>query len=91
MKLMAHPYPSEQLFFEEIQHRIFVIRCKRKMTQEDLSVIMNVEPRQVQRWERNKEIRIPSTVLFKLAKVFDCSIHDFFPDDSVPGGYKNFK
>jgi transcriptional regulator with XRE-family HTH domain len=70
----------------EIQHIIANKRAEKGFGQEYLAEKVDACDREVRRWEHKTEaIQIQILYLYRLAKIFDCSIHDLLPDDRVYG------
>jgi transcriptional regulator with XRE-family HTH domain len=71
----------------EIQHIIAIKRAEKGFGQEYLAEKVDACDREVRRWEHKTEaIQIKILYLYRLAKIFDCSIHDLLPYDPVYGG-----
>ncbi len=84
---MPYSDPSEISFLMEIQHIIAIKRAEKGFGQEYLAEKVDACDREVRRWEhKTKAIQIKILYLYRLAKIFDCSIHDLLPYDPVYGG-----
>lgn len=67
--------------------KLAALRKKKRITQEELSEILNVSRQSVSRWEM--DVAFPETdKLIKLSKLFECSI-DFLLNDKIQETEKN--
>lgn len=73
---------TEKELMEYIGSRISEFRKKNKLTQSELGNKIGVKNNTISAYERGA-ISTDQDILFKLARVFDVSIDDFFPDRNV--------
>lgn len=64
------------IFFKSIYRRIAEIRREKGLTQEKLAEIMNVAPREIQRWESTGGMSLQT--LKKFSEALECHPSEFF-------------
>jgi transcriptional regulator with XRE-family HTH domain len=75
------------IFMKNIFRRIAEIRRERGITQEKLAEIMNVAPREIQRWESIGGLSLQT--LKRFSEALECHPAEFFKNSQDPKNNKN--